>query len=108
MEFKKFSAGLYSYGTMGDDAIDTPGRARVANVNFTDPNFWEQINDPNHENYKNLEKFLVLLALCHTIILDERTGKYNASSPDELALVNAAKFMGFEFKKKDENNNLII
>jgi len=48
------------------------------------------------------------LALCHTIILDERTGKYNASSPDELALVNAAKFFGVEFKKRDEDNNMVV
>lgn len=51
---------------------------------------------------------LLHLALCHTIILDERTGKYNASSPDELALVNAAKFFGVEFKKRDEDNNMVI
>lgn len=48
------------------------------------------------------------LALCHTIILDERTGKYNASSPDELALVNGAKFFGVTFLKRDEENNMII
>ena len=51
---------------------------------------------------------LIHLALCHTIILDDRTGKYNASSPDELALVNAAKFFGVVFKKRDEDNNLVI
>lgn len=44
------------------------------------------------------------MALCHSIILDERTGRYNASSPDELALVNAAKFFGAEFVKRDEEN----
>ena len=48
------------------------------------------------------------MALCHTIVIDERTGKYNASSPDELALVNAAKFFGAEFLKRDEENNMII
>lgn len=48
------------------------------------------------------------LALCHTIVIDERTGKYNASSPDELALVNAAKFLGAQFIKRDEDNNMII
>ena len=48
------------------------------------------------------------MALCHTIILDERTGRYNASSPDELALVNAAKFFGAEFKKRDEENIMQI
>jgi magnesium-transporting ATPase (P-type) len=33
----------------------------------------------------------VFLACCHTIIVDEQNGKYNSASPDELALVNAAK-----------------
>ena len=51
---------------------------------------------------------LIHLSLCHTIILDERTQKYNASSPDELALVNAAKFFGAVFLKRDEENNMKI
>lgn len=62
----------------------------------------------NSPNYENIEKMMLHLALCHTIILDDRTGKYNASSPDELALVNAAKFFGVVFKKRDEDNNMVI
>jgi len=30
---------------------------------------------------------LLHLALCHTVIIDPKSGKYNSSSPDELALV---------------------
>lgn len=41
-------------------------------------------------------------------MIDERTGRFNASSPDELALVNAAKFFGAVFIKRDEDNNMII
>ena len=41
-------------------------------------------------------------------MIDERTGKFNASSPDELALVNAAKFFGASFIKRDEENNMIV
>ena len=41
-------------------------------------------------------------------MIDEKTGRFNASSPDELALVNAAKFFGAEFKKRDEDNNMIM
>lgn len=48
------------------------------------------------------------LALCHSIIIDENSGEYNASSPDELALVNAAKEFGAEFSKRDEDNNMTI
>jgi magnesium-transporting ATPase (P-type) len=54
------------------------------------------------------ESTLLFLALCHDIIIDQRSGKYNAASPDELALVNAAKQFGFEFKGKDEQNVLSI
>lgn len=32
---------------------------------------------------------------------------YNASSPDELALVNGARHLGFFFRKRDDDNNLI-
>ena len=27
------------------------------------------------------------LAICHSVMIDKKTGKYNASSPDEQALV---------------------
>ena len=33
---------------------------------------------------------------------------YNASSPDELALVNGARYLGFEFFERDADNNLCI
>lgn len=77
-------------------------------MNFQDDTFWSNYNNVNSEEYPIIEKVLKHLALCHTIILDERSGKYNASSPDELALVNAAKFFGVVFKKRDEDNNLVI
>ena len=37
------------------------------------------------------------LALCHTIIIEKVNNQivYNASSPDELALLNFAKYCGF-------------
>jgi magnesium-transporting ATPase (P-type) len=33
---------------------------------------------------------------------------YNSSSPDELALVNAAKYLGMNFIQRDEKSNIII
>jgi phospholipid-transporting ATPase len=51
---------------------------------------------------------VLFLACCHTIIIDQKTKKYNSSSPDELALVNAAKQFGYEFKERDGNNNVTI
>ena len=39
----------------------------------------------------------MMLAFCHTIVIEKRDNEiiYNASSPDELALVNFAKYCGF-------------
>jgi phospholipid-transporting ATPase len=33
---------------------------------------------------------------------------YNAASPDELALVNFARYCGVEYRGKDKDNNSII
>jgi phospholipid-translocating ATPase len=46
-----------------------------------------------------LDDFIRILALCHTIIVDNKNGvlTYNASSPDELALTNAARHFGITF-----------
>ena len=61
-----------------------------------------EANSPGLTDEDNkLELYLVCLSRCHTIIIDARTGKFNASSPDELALVNAAKQFGYEFVGKD-------
>ena len=49
---------------------------------------------------------MTFLACCHTIVVDG--DKYNASSPDELALVNFAKQMGYNFKDRDIQDNCVI
>ena len=51
-----------------------------------------------------------MLGVCHTIVVEEKKGLivYNASSPDELALVNAAKHFGFTFTGRDDDNNVTI
>ena len=50
------------------------------------------------------------LAVCHTVITQdilndagEKILNYSASSPDELALVNAARFFGYTFLGWDED-----
>ena len=108
MEFKKFSCGAYNYGTSVPPPKNYP--EEITNVNFDDADFEEQWRDPNHANNEQIKKTLILLALCHTIIIEEKNGKlwYNAASPDELALVNAARFLGASFVNRDEDNNMEI
>ena len=61
-----------------------------------------------------MKDFFQALGLCHTVIADVKKDKkghsfiaYNASSPDELALANGARHLGFFFKERDEDNNMV-
>ena len=113
MEFKRFSVGKFEYGIDNPKLIEYP--PGVTNVNFEDDKYFEHIQDDNHENNANLRSFFEALGICHTVITDSKTDKvtgeqylvYNASSPDELALVNGARHLGFCFKDRDPDNNLI-
>lgn len=60
---------------------------------------------------------MIFLAVTHTIIISEEKDKddptkftrtYNASSPDELALVNFAKFCGVEYMGVDDDEDIVI
>lgn len=46
-----------------------------------------------------VKEFLTLLAVCHTVIPEVKDGKlvYQASSPDEAALVSGAELLGYQF-----------
>jgi phospholipid-transporting ATPase len=103
MEFRKFTAGNVAYGTDQDG-----GPGQESNVNFFDPNLQTVQRDPKNPGHEALKKLVLHLALCHTIIIDDRKGTYNAASPDELALVNAAKQFGYEFKGTDRDDNMVV
>ena len=51
---------------------------------------------------------LLFLALCHSIVIDKRTGKMNSASPDELALVEGAAAQGYTFKGLDADSVISI
>lgn len=103
MEFKKFSAGLKSYGTG-----EAPLEPQESNVCFHDPSMRSDMQAVGTPQNEALIRTMMFLACCHTIVIDERKGTYNAASPDELALVNAAKQFGFEFKGLDAKDNMLI
>lgn len=104
MQFKKFTAGKWAYGR-----DSTPVEPQESNVCFEDPKLNEALSVMgNSEQRDSLIRVIVFLSCCHTIIVDHKRERYNSSSPDELALVNAAKQFGFEFKDRDENDNIVI
>ena len=64
-------------------------------------------------DYIRIDKFLQLIAICHTVIPDLKSSEtikhkqipilYQASSPDELALINAAYISGYKFLDRTAN-----
>ena len=102
MEFSKFSVGEHKYGI--DDPQDVEYAPGVTNVNFSDPLLDAHIKNTADFNSVNVKRFLEAIGLCHTVITDvketedgEKYTIYNASSPDELAIVNGARHLGFAF-----------
>mmetsp|Transcript_29098 Transcript_29098/g.21641 ORF Transcript_29098/g.21641 Transcript_29098/m.21641 type:complete len:114 (+) Transcript_29098:521-862(+) len=109
MEFKRMSVGKYGYGSENARCEDAKQK-NVTNFNFADNNFEDHLKNSEHENHQNIKDMLVHLGVCHTVVVDFKEGKkfFNASSPDELALVNAAKYFNFNFTGRDIENNIEI
>ncbi|XWS51296.1 hypothetical protein CRYUN_Cryun12cG0164700 [Craigia yunnanensis] len=79
----------------------------VKGFNFVDERIMNGtwLNEPRADV---IQKFLRLLAICHTAIpeVDEETGRisYEAESPDEAAFVVAARELGFEFYERTQTS----
>ncbi|PPQ89698.1 hypothetical protein CVT25_014099 [Psilocybe cyanescens] len=72
------------------------------NLNDTDNPFVDQPlspSNPQEQEKQIIREFLTLLAVCHTVIPEVVDGKmvYQASSPDEAALVAGAEQLGYQF-----------
>lgn len=65
---------------------------------FYDPTLLEAINAGDEHECR----FFTLLCICHTVMAEEKKGllTYQAQSPDEGALVSAARNFGFVFKSR--------
>lgn len=90
MEFKKMCIGTETYGK--DDRNQNESQSQneddeeekldatvygsqdpdITNVNFYDPEFFKALEDPNSDNYEMINKFMLHLALCHTIIIENK------------------------------------
>lgn len=93
MEFKRASIAGISYSvTQNEEESDLIRRLRDGT-----------------KDKSVIEDFLVLMAVCHTVIPDKKedgTIQYNASSPDEKALVEGAARYGYRFK--DRNPDTVV
>jgi len=119
MTFRKMSIGGVSYGQSNMQCEDAFKKG-VTNFNMVDLDLNKQIDGAKGSNntYENIQRFLYHLALCHTGMTDCKGSKEDDStpannqvsspSPDELALINAAKYYGIKFVERNQYNEIII
>ncbi|XP_007495297.2 phospholipid-transporting ATPase IB isoform X1 [Monodelphis domestica] len=115
MTFKKCSIAGVTYGHFpelerehsSEDFSQLPPSTSDSCV-FNDPRLLENIEN-DHPTAPCIQEFLTLLAVCHTVVPenDGNTINYQASSPDEGALVKGAKKLGFVFTARTPDSVII-
>ncbi|XP_077716793.1 phospholipid-transporting ATPase IK [Canis aureus] len=113
MTFKKCCIGGVIYGP--DEDEDTPAKE--------DPYLWNEFADGKllYRNSRLLRtvragedrlvrEFWRLLAICHTVMAQERDNQlvYQAASPDEEALVTAARNFGYVFVARTQDSITVM
>ena len=77
----------------------------LASYGFDDQLLLEHLRSGTHPNAPAIRQFLLTIALCHTVYPEETAENgavsYQASSPDEAALVTAAQHLGFALVARD-------
>ncbi|XP_078255336.1 phospholipid-transporting ATPase IA isoform X2 [Rhinoraja longicauda] len=99
MEFKKCTVAGIAYGQ------DDPLNGESA---FDDPSLLGNLQG-NHPTAPVICEFLTMMAICHTAVPERDVDRiiYQASSPDEGALVRGAKQLGFVFSGRTPNSVII-
>ncbi|XP_027147707.1 phospholipid-transporting ATPase IA isoform X5 [Larimichthys crocea] len=89
MQFKKCTIAGVAYGH-STHSSDEAG--------FNDPSLLENLQS-NHPTAAVIQEFMTMMAICHTAVPECTDGTiiYQAASPDEGALVRAARNLGFVF-----------
>lgn len=107
--------GSATRGSGSDNGHDG-SKVRVKPLNpdippFRDQRLSEALRDSNSQHAKELGNFFRCLALCHTVLvedLEDGSIEYQAQSPDEQALVQAAADAGFIFLGKERQTLRIL
>lgn len=105
MEFKQASIGGTSYTDVIDESKQGTGEIGPDGRELGGQRTWHELRAMMEGTIADdgssgiVDEFMTLLAVCHTVI-PERHGdkiKFQASSPDEAALVAGAETMGYQF-----------
>uniref|UniRef100_A0A672N3D7 Phospholipid-transporting ATPase n=1 Tax=Sinocyclocheilus grahami TaxID=75366 RepID=A0A672N3D7_SINGR len=99
MTFNRCSVNGKSYGKSSKKKVDFSWNS------LADPKFCfhdHKLEEAVKSGSPEVQAFFRLLALCHTVMPEEKTEElfYQAQSPDEGALVTAARNFGFVFRSR--------
>ncbi|KAM6902782.1 phospholipid-transporting ATPase IC [Xenentodon cancila] len=117
MQFKKCTIGGRNYGnpTTAEGVPLDRGRPVDWSWNcYADKKFQFMDNfllaNIRSKKDKEVLEFFKLLSLCHTVMVDNKDGElvYQAASPDEGALVTAARNLGFVFLSRTQDTITIM
>ncbi|CAI5652705.1 unnamed protein product [Oreochromis niloticus] len=99
MQFKKCTIAGVAYGH-STQSSDEAG--------FNDPNLLENLQN-NHPTAAVILEFMTMMAICHTAVPEHMDGTiiYQAASPDEGALVRAARNLGFVFSGRTPDSVIV-
>ncbi|XP_039212375.1 phospholipid-transporting ATPase IB isoform X1 [Crotalus tigris] len=115
MNFKKCSIAGVTYGHFPELARECSSEdfsqlppPTSESCEFDDPRLLQNI-ETDHPTSMHIKEFLTLLAVCHTVVPErhENTIIYQASSPDEGALVKGAKKLGYVFTGRTPRSVII-
>ncbi|KAM9553555.1 phospholipid-transporting ATPase IB isoform 3-T3 [Salvelinus alpinus] len=105
MHFKKCTIAGITYGHFPELDVDRSMEdfsplpsSSLNSTEFDDPTLIQNI-EKNHPTSAQICEFLTMMAVCHTVVPEREEDQliYQASSPDEGALVKGAKGLGFVF-----------
>ncbi|XP_074529616.1 phospholipid-transporting ATPase IA isoform X2 [Halichoeres trimaculatus] len=99
MQFKKCTIAGVAYGH-STQSSDEAG--------FNDPSLLENLQS-NHPTAAVIQEFMTMMAICHTAVPERMEGNitYQAASPDEGALVRAARNLGFVFSGRTPDSVIV-
>ncbi|EST09357.2 P-type ATPase, A domain protein [Kalmanozyma brasiliensis GHG001] len=105
MEFKMASIGGISFTDVIDESKQGTGEIGPDGREIGGQRTWHELKaimdgrTPDDGSSAVIDEFLTLLAVCHTVIPERKGDKviFQASSPDEAALVAGAESLGYQF-----------
>uniref|UniRef100_A0A6Q2X7C3 Phospholipid-transporting ATPase n=1 Tax=Esox lucius TaxID=8010 RepID=A0A6Q2X7C3_ESOLU len=116
MHFKKCTIAGITYGHFPDQEVDRSMEdfrsvlpcTSHNSTEFDDPTLIQNI-EKNHPTSPQICDFLTMMAVCHTVVPEREENQliYQASSPDEGALVKGAKGLGFVFTARTPGSVII-